>query len=350
MQIKVTNLQIKSNKFAAKSNKFADCGNKKENVCYFWFEINFCMKNIAIQTTNRQPNIITMRRDNYTLLATQLFYLVIKELKQDFAIQSDIFKNLTFNVSTRLLKSPHPKNIEEACDSLQSLKIKIKSIKDNGFIGILPFPYCEYLHGKRMIKVELHKEAVKYFCELSQGFTEYKLLAALSLKKTYSQRMYELLSRWKDTGIWKVAVDELKELVGVSGKTYNYATFKKRVIIAAQDEINESTDIYFTFKEHKTGRSFTHITFNIKHEKPVKDIPAEIPQVDESIKKDPDYMRIKGLLADRYAITSEKYINQIVKNKKAFWKLNNEYLKNKDNVVKPIKNPAGFILTGLGLK
>ncbi|BDR68557.1 hypothetical protein K144316041_p10600 (plasmid) [Clostridium tetani] len=61
-------------------------------------------------------------------------------------------------------------------------------------------------------------------------------------------------------------------MIGAKGKSYNvYANLKNKVILQAQKELNEKTDIKFTFEEIKTGRKVTSIKFYIVCNKNNKD-------------------------------------------------------------------------------
>jgi plasmid replication initiation protein len=93
---------------------------------------------------------------------------------------------------------------------------------------------------------------------------------ALSLDSKFSKRIYEMLSQFRSTGIWRVSVQELKERLKLydpktGEEQYGmWSAFEKYVIKVAQQEIGEYTDITFEYNLKKTGKKITDIEFTIK--------------------------------------------------------------------------------------
>ena len=112
-----------------------------------------------------------------------------------------------------------------------------------------------------------------YLLQLKNQFTSYKLSNILSLKSTYSIRLYELMKKWQHLGHWECSVDDLRGFLGAkSVKSYSvYGNFKNRVLLPALEELNEKTDVQISFKEIKKGRSVERIEFTIRHS-PEKEI------------------------------------------------------------------------------
>jgi plasmid replication initiation protein len=86
----------------------------------------------------------------------------------------------------------------------------------------------------------------------------------LPLQSFYSQRIYELLKQYSRIGERRMAVDDLREILRLSIAYDHYGSFKKRVILQAQRELVENTDLSFEFTEIKTGRKVTHLHFRIE--------------------------------------------------------------------------------------
>ncbi|MGG7153656.1 replication initiation protein, partial [Clostridium neonatale] len=96
--------------------------------------------------------------------------------------------------------------------------------------------------------------------------------------------------------IWNIELEELKKLLGATEKSYSiYQNVKNRIILKAQKELKEKTDICFDFEEIKTGRKVTSIKFFIKSNKRVN-APKEI-SVDIDTTKD-DIIKLVGLMKD----------------------------------------------------
>ena len=121
-----------------------------------------------------------------------------------------------------------------------------------------------YRLGEGIVTLKFAPDLKPYMLHLKDFYTTYKLENVLSLKSKYSIRIYELLkcNAYKKTFI--IELDELKKIVGANaGYFKTYADFKKTVLLKAQKEINEKTDITFLFKEIKDGRKIKSIEFKI---------------------------------------------------------------------------------------
>lgn len=102
------------------------------------------------------------------------------------------------------------------------------------------------------------------------NFTKYRLGNVMKMRSVYSIRIYEILKKWENTKGKKCEYEiyELRRIVGVpEGKMERYYDFKRYVIEVAKKELPEKTDIGFTYKPIKQGRSVKWIRFYIKPRK-----------------------------------------------------------------------------------
>ena len=99
---------------------------------------------------------------------------------------------------------------------------------------------------------------------LQEFYTSYKLVDILSLKSKYSIRLYEILKSNLYKKCIEIEIEELKKMLYANEKSYNvYQNVKNKVIMQAQKELKNKTDIAFNFTEIKTGRKVTSIKFYI---------------------------------------------------------------------------------------
>jgi hypothetical protein len=76
--------------------------------------------------------------------------------------------------------------------------------------------------------------------------------------------MYELLKQYESIGSRRVSVQYLKDFLSIeSSKFTKYNDFKRFVILVTQKELEDKTDIYFSFSEIKQGRKIVEIIFTI---------------------------------------------------------------------------------------
>ncbi len=210
---------------------------------------------------NQQPNIITKSTDEMTVIEKRILYLVINRLDTGFNVQPDLFKNMEFTIGFNELKETNYDRIKKSIEKLQFRSLTlIDDDEKEEFERILPFPHIK-IKGST-VKLTMLSTVMPYFLELRNGFTKYSLTAALTLTSIYSQKLYELLSRWKDKKEWFVSLDELKTLL--NAKNYAYPQLKQKCLDRGIQEINQKTDLQVTWEPEKTGKSVTAIRFFIK--------------------------------------------------------------------------------------
>jgi len=83
------------------------------------------------------------------------------------------------------------------------------------------------------------------------------------MKSTYSIRIYQLLKQYEKIGKRKFELEELQNILEVPKSFYRYSQFKQKILTVALNELFEYSDIYFTYKEIKTGKKVTGLEFEI---------------------------------------------------------------------------------------
>ena len=175
----------------------------------------------------------------------------------------------------------------------------VLTFKDEKTEILVPFlSFYKHEKGEGTIKVQFHPFLKPFYLYLNKEnpFTKYQLKNIVSLKSTYSIRFYELLKQYQGIKLRTLTIEELRKIFKIKSNEYSrYNDFKRKVIIQAQNEIKEKTDICFDFEEIKTGRKVTSIKFFIKTNKKVN-APKEI-SVDVDTTKD-DIIKLVGLMKD----------------------------------------------------
>lgn len=140
------------------------------------------------------------------------------------------------------------------------------------------FSYASYEEG--IITLEFHDELKPYMLQLGKEYTPFQLKNVLKLDSNNAIRLYELLKQYEPIGSRKFEIVELKELLGIKPTAYaKYYDFKRYVILKAQQELKEKTDIKFEFEEIKIGRKVNEINFKIiKQYDEAEAIPAAPPE------------------------------------------------------------------------
>ena len=104
--------------------------------------------------------------------------------------------------------------------------------------------------------------------QLAKRFTSYVLVNIANMKSAYAVRLYEIsvmylnASKEKQTTFTK-KIEDLKYHLDITDKYKNFFDMKKRVLEQSKKEINKHSDIKFSYKVKKLGRSPHEIEFTV---------------------------------------------------------------------------------------
>jgi plasmid replication initiation protein len=238
-----------------------------------------------------QDNAITTARYSMTALEKNIMYMVMAQLgKTDKADR--YYRISSKELMERTRKKIKYDEFKEATNRLLNRELII--IRDNGnYLQIRPISSAEY-DENGIIEIGLDPKIRPYLFELKNNFTSFELNMALSLNSKFSKRIYEMMAQFRSTGILRLSVRELKERLKLyDSKTgeeqyEKWSAFEKYVLLVAQIEIAEHTDMSFTYNLKKTGKKITDIEFFI----------TRIPKIakTDAVKEDPDEARLLQLL------------------------------------------------------
>lgn len=238
------------------------------------------------------------------------------------------------------------RNHDDLRDLTKNLMKKVLEFREgNRFLQVSFLSSVEYHFNEGFVDLCFDPKLKPYLLELKESFIKYKLGSIVNLNSFYSIRFYELLVKWKKIGQFNLSIKKIKELFQIDKSSYKrYNDFKKAVLLKAQEELKEKTDLYFEFREIKTGRKITDIEFKILTTKNKID-HVEVPQLDvtDEYKNKPN---------DRQSSIRSKLI-EIGVSKKTIEELIKEYPE--DQIEKQIKylpyrrakNKAAFIVKAI---
>ena len=190
-------------------------------------------------------------------------------------IQQDLFQDYCLELPTNTFLGENDRTnhtrIKKALDLLEEKKLYQEDENSWRKIRLIESP--RYLK-RGVVQFRLAKELVEVFLNFDKGYSKYELETSLKLKSVYSMRLYELISGQKQPLTYKISY--LKEIWGATQKAYerNY-NFIKRVIIPAQEELNEKANWTFIFTPIKEGKRFTKIMFTPVHNPKNEDLSVE---------------------------------------------------------------------------
>lgn len=295
---------------------------------------------IELNRENRIPNGIVHSKQEFSTIEKRAFYLIMNELNP--ILDSNIVdrnKTVVIENVREIIGNPNSKTFKEALQKLNTRQIKYIDEKNEIYDFIVPFPRITYENNT--LTIVIFQEVLKDLLDIKKGFTRYQLDSALSLTSHHSQRIYEILSRWKDLHKKSFQLDNLKTMLNVETKYPKWTHFELYVLKVAQKELAEKTDISFTYTTKKKGRKVDVVDFTIFETQNIsvlEDLPSQT--------KNEDDVRIITYLVE-LGITDTKIQNTIISKKKTeFWLWLAQYRK---GILKISKSPSGHLLKSLGL-
>ncbi len=210
------------------------------------------------------------------------------------------------------------------------------------------------LDGTGIIEATFHPDLKPYLLQLKNRFLMYDMKHVLNISSSNSIRMYELLKAFEGIGKRTFEISELKEILGVEDKyNHRYYNFKKRIILQAQKDLAEHTDICFTIKETKLPgtKKVDKITFFI-----VSNLKKDVAKKRDSSVQKPLFEADEGMLKGGLKRLNKYKFSPVIIEKEILGKYDADYiestLKHCENYFKQsnIPNKEGFILTALSKK
>lgn len=341
----------------------------------------------AVELSVIKSNEIIQARYNLTVREQKfLLYLVsIIDRKQEEQKTIEVFDKYEIKITEveKILNMSGKKwgsiykIVEDIVTSLQRNPLRI--ILPNGNLKIMYWTdSLEFVAGKGIIIYQFSNSIFPYVLKLREHFTKYNLSNILYLQSSYSIRIYELLKSNEYRHQIEYELLELKKMF--FGEEYLkkypvYYDFKKRVLLKAQEELKERSDISFTFKEKRKARKIHSITFFIHKNEAIKLENSTNKEADMTPDNDPLNERkspeidgnIKAILVvlTRNGIVETQAIKiaengfLVIKNKESRRGAEQkhetflDYVKEKVLLLrfevqeKKIKNPQGFLIKAL---
>lgn len=220
-----------------------------------------------MQELIRQHNAITEARYEMSALEKNIFYMLLAALNQEVISQRRYYYRISLKELNKRLGSET--TVKELMDASQKLLSRVYTImeKDGGELHTSLISSVSNMPDDA-IEVGVSSMILPYLIALRE-YTEFDLDTALSLKSTYSKRIYEMLSQHLEAGEIYMSVEDLKWRLALSDtktgadKYPNWANFRKVVLEKSQQELSQKSNLHFSYEAIKTGKKYTHLKFRI---------------------------------------------------------------------------------------
>jgi len=158
--------------------------------------------------------------------------------------------------------------IKSAIDNLYERSIKVKDPKVTKQFRWIQS--AEYQNDNGSAIIEFSNSVMPYLCQLEKQFTKYQLRNISDFKRSYSIRLYELLTQYRALNIRIISVLELRLALQLEDKFKIWNELNRKVIKSSVEEINEKSDLLISYKPLRKGRSIDSVKFSIKEKSKIK--------------------------------------------------------------------------------
>ncbi|GAA0853983.1 hypothetical protein GCM10008915_76090 [Bifidobacterium pullorum subsp. gallinarum] len=213
-----------------------------------------------------ESNALIEAKTNLTLYERRLIYILASRIHpEDKNFKTHFFKVKEIAERLDINDRNFYKRVRDIVTKLRSKEVVIDEPQMNSTLEANWLASARYYHGKGIIELEFSSQLQPYLLQLKQNFTKFKLWNVLYLRSNHSLKLYMLLKQYLYFGKRKFkSIAELKEKLEIEPGLYErYSHLKSRVLLTAQEELAEKTDIRFEIEETKNGQRVVSITFHI---------------------------------------------------------------------------------------
>jgi len=230
------------------------------------------MVNIKSGHVVKKAEDLLLARYDLSELSIKLMSVLIAMLRKDDAefAHRYILRISDWKELTGLTGRSVYENLLRSAKELQDNPIMIKRPK--GWLVLNWLASFEYIEESGEIELEISSKLKPYLIELQERFLQYGIENILPLRSSYVIRLYELLKHEynkiinynnQKAVIYEISISEIRHKF-VIPNSYRYNDIKKNIIIKAQKQFKEKTDIQIEYKEIKRGRAVNSIEFTIR--------------------------------------------------------------------------------------
>ena len=210
-------------------------------------------------------NFNSVALKNFNGVEIDLLMAICSKLKNE-----DINEiKLEFSDLRRMINSKHRgelrfiQNLEQMYKKLLNLSIRIET--EDKITNFILFTKYEILKKQKIIIIKINEEFKFLLNKLINNFTRFELNEFISLKSNYSKEIYRRLKQFKHTGIWKIKMNNFRELLNIPEK-YRMSEIDKKVLKISMKELNKYFNNFKIIKIKK-GRKIEFLEFKFVPEK-----------------------------------------------------------------------------------
>lgn len=232
-------------------------------------------------------NLIPLK--DFTPIEIDLFFSICTKMKDK---QTDKVRH-SFEDLKALSEYRKHTTIEDFADRLQIVyekmqTLKYKRIENKRRENFVLFPYFVIDEKEQYVEISINKDLIHILNNLTGNFTRFELREFTSIQSAYSKNMFRLLKQFRNTGLYKVSLDDFKELLDIPYS--RMCDIDTRVLKLIQRDLADSFE-NLEIKKIKKGRKVVSLEFTFDKEdfKKKKKEKNEL-EIDETLRKQSEEM------------------------------------------------------------
>lgn len=124
--------------------------------------------------------------------------------------------------------------------------------------------HVKYYAGEGKVTIGFSPTISPYLTMLNKQFTSYQIKRVASLNSAYSIRLFEMLSQYKNTGLFIVKLDDFKAWLEIEDKYPRFFDLCRRILDPAVKELKEKSNLVINWRAIKKGRSVERLEFTFQ--------------------------------------------------------------------------------------
>lgn len=159
--------------------------------------------------------------------------------------------------------------LKDACNALFHRIVTIEGVPNGATklptVGPLRTRWIQsevtYFQGKGKIGLRLSHDILPYLNQLKSDFSRIPTKPIMSMTSAHAVRIFEMLMQYRDTGVCKIGVEELRNRLGLEDKYKKFSDFKKYVVEIAIEQINKHAGIDSDVEYIRKSRAVESLVF-----------------------------------------------------------------------------------------
>lgn len=215
-------------------------------------------------------NVLIQSKYSLTLNENRIFLLILYKLQKNY--NGSMHCDIHYDEFKEIIKRTNDRTVKKISSYLEGLMNKSIFFIEKKRNDKLIWGQYNFISGyqfdeeTQIFRIESPKKIYTLLDQyLKTGYTPANLAILFSLKNYNAQRLYDLIRVWSGTKqTINYKIEDIKMYLMLEDSYPQYSNFKRRVILPAIKELNESGFFEIDIKENKSGRKVESIDFIVK--------------------------------------------------------------------------------------